>query len=226
MPLDPTTTKKMKPHHSMSERLRIAYPMLYQEEGRKKDAHHQVRDPSIIGRSYRQYLGRQYSRSLLTWATVARRLFDDCATLLTAGARGRLGRRRARTCGYLEVLQDTDLSLVQRILGRPKKKSWYNTASQLKKFDNDYLETCLRRAFVPPRFVVEAAIADIAEKITKYKHRVVTVVQSRWRGITVRRFFDTFQFEKKRRIQRRAAAALKLSPLFRSCLALRRLRSN
>ncbi|EGB02296.1 expressed protein, partial [Aureococcus anophagefferens] len=139
----------------------------------------------LLGRSYRFYLRRQCARACRTREKVWAYLQRLCAAIIEAVLRGRLGRRKARTCAYLNYVQKAHpISLSKALsLGGEFKVFWYKSKEQIRLLFNDYLVLVERTGFVPPRYVVEANIQEIARRIKAREHTLITAVQSRWRAI-------------------------------------------
>jgi len=118
----------------------------------------------LCRRSYRFYLRRQCARACRTREKVWAYLQRLCAAIIEAVLRGRLGRRKARTCAYLNYVQKAHpISLSKALsLGGEFKVFWYKSKEQIRLLFNDYLVLVERTGFVPPRYVVEANIQEIA----------------------------------------------------------------
>ena len=200
--------------------LRLKFPMLYGQTERSKEVVKGRGAAKKICRALRQYYRREAWRAQLRWTEVALWLLTRCATVAASAARGRLGRRRVKTLRHINVLREASEALLSTVVVG-KKKTWYTKPEQLRRFDADYLELLGRRAFTPPRFVLEAAIADASSRVTALRDRLTTLAQARWRGLTVRRFFVLFLQEKHRQRQIRASAAFRITSLARSALVLK-----
>ncbi|KAJ8601107.1 hypothetical protein CTAYLR_007838 [Chrysophaeum taylorii] len=196
------------------------------------------RAAAVLRRAYRFYLRRARGRAVRCEALVRGLLVARCGAVAASVVRGRLGRRKARTCRQVRVIQAAHpMSLARATRGdgdvwgnrrvpdwykrelagptRRRRVFWYNSSRQVELLYHDYLELCARLGFLPPRFVVEANICEIARRIELREARLVTAVQARWRALTVQRLLLAFLRERVRWRQVRAAA------VFRICRVVR-----
>lgn len=118
------------------------------------------------------------------------RLENKAATIINALARGRLGRRIARTERHLVVIKDAHSILITHALRESISRSkcfWYDRKEDSEFVFRDYVGFCSRTGFMPPRFTVEANIAELSRRITARKNELTTLVQRIWRGLMARR---------------------------------------
>mmetsp|Transcript_2309 Transcript_2309/g.7242 ORF Transcript_2309/g.7242 Transcript_2309/m.7242 type:complete len:531 (-) Transcript_2309:807-2399(-) len=179
----------------------------------------------LVGRSYRFYLQRQCARAHRTRAKVWGYLNYFCAAIIEAILRGRLGRRRAQTCAQLHYIRKAHPISLNKALspGGEIKVFWYKSKEQVRLLFENYLVLAERTGFLPPRYVVESNVREIARRIKVREYVLITLVQSRWRGITVRKLIVIFRYEVIRIRGIRAAACFKLTRLWRGWITRREL---
>lgn len=90
-----------------------------------------------------------------------------CAAIVDALVRGRLGRRRARTCDQLRYIRKAHpISLTKALSpGGEVKVFWYKSKEQIRLLFDNYLLLAERTGFLPSRYIVEANVAEITRRI-------------------------------------------------------------
>ena len=140
------------------------------------------------------------------------------ALKITAAARGRLGRRIARTERALAVIKSSHPLLIRHALKsslRGPKVFWYNRKVELDLLYRNYLELVKKTGFIPPRKLVEDNIIEIARRVIERKNLLIVLVQRRWRGFMARRIVRYFRTEISRLFQFRVARAMKIQRVYR-----------
>ena len=99
-----------------------------------------------------------------------------CAAIVEALARGRLGRRRARTCDYLRYIRKAHpISLTKALSpGGEVKVFWYKSKEQIRLLFENYLLLAERTGFLPSRYIIEANVAEITRRIKVRESRPVS----------------------------------------------------
>uniref|UniRef100_A0A7S2R5D9 Uncharacterized protein n=1 Tax=Rhizochromulina marina TaxID=1034831 RepID=A0A7S2R5D9_9STRA len=169
----------------------------------------------VIQRSYRFYLRRQWGRAERQRKKIRAMLEYRAASIIEALIRGRLGRRKAKTTVSIRIIMRAHSKLVSRAVSDRSYKRrvfWYKP-DQLKILYLDYVVLCERTGFQPPRVVVEENLKEIARRIRIREAFLTTLVQKRWRGITVRRFMVVYMREVFRIRELQCAAAFKIQRL-------------
>ena len=97
-----------------------------------------------IQQAYRQHLQRSYGSSMVLTRLAERRLHNRAASRINAYARGRLGRRKAKTERHLNLIKNTHPVLIQLALKESstrKKLFWYYRKEELRmvSFRNCYM---------------------------------------------------------------------------------------
>ena len=126
------------------------------------------------------------------------RLENKAAIVINAVARGRLGRRIAKTRRHLLVIKDAHPLLIAHALKERTDRTkcfWYSRPEELEFVFRDYVGFCERTGFAPPRMVVEKNIAELSRRITARKNELLTLVQRMWRGVMARRIVNFFRLE-------------------------------
>lgn len=140
------------------------------------------------------------------------------ALKITAAARGRLGRRIARTERALTVIKSSHPLLIRHALKsslRGPKVFWYSRQVELDLLYRNYLELVKKTGFIPPRKLVEDNIIEIARRVIERKNLLIVLVQRRWRGFMARRIVRYFRTEISRLFQFRVARAMKIQRVYR-----------
>ena len=119
-------------------------------------------------RSYRFYLRRQSARARRTRDKVQEYLECRCAAIIQSILRGRLGRRKARTCAYLSYIRKAHPISLTKALSRggEVKVFWYKSKEQVRLLFSNYLLLTERTGFTPPRYIVEANIHEIVRPLS------------------------------------------------------------
>eukprot|EP01036_Dinobryon_divergens_P032863 gene32863-42542_t len=166
----------------------------------------------VIQRSYRRYLKRMYGAALSDAFLANKYLKFIAAKVINAAARGRLGRRTAKTERALLVLKSCHPLLIRYSLrtvpGRPKV-FWYRNKEHLKLLYDDYLE-------FPARIAVERNIYELSLRVTARKSQLVVFVQKVFRGFLSRRMVKFFRSEIARLFQFSVAKAMQIQRLYRA----------
>lgn len=87
-----------------------------------------------IQRAYRLHLQRRYGTSMVIAKLAEKRLLHRAASRVNAYARGRLGRRRAKTEKHLRIIRQAHPVLIQMALRETstrKKLFWYTRREEL-----------------------------------------------------------------------------------------------
>ena len=94
-------------------------------------------------------------------------LLYRCAAIVEALARGRLGRRIARTCDHLRYIRKAHpISLTKALSpGGEVKVFWYKSKEQIRLLFDNYLLLAERTGFIPSRYIVEANVSEITHRI-------------------------------------------------------------
>ena len=185
---------------------------------------------------YRFYLRRQLARAARTRQKCRYYLYHRCASIVESAARGRLGRRRARTFENLRYIKHRHPISLKKALAqkfevdkrtgeskRLKKVFWYHTKVQLDCLYRDYFILCQRTGFVPPRIIVEQNIEEIARRIRVREEYLITLIQALYRGIILRKCLEIYKYEIIRIREIRANSCFRIGTIWRGYVA-RRLR--
>mmetsp|Transcript_1781 Transcript_1781/g.2418 ORF Transcript_1781/g.2418 Transcript_1781/m.2418 type:complete len:598 (-) Transcript_1781:48-1841(-) len=152
-----------------------------------------------IQQFYRRYLMKRYGRAFLDAGVIQKMLFDRSATAIQALARGRLGRRTYWTEKALSTIKEAHPILMAWAFSKKagtKKVFWYRTAEELNVLFEDYRVLVERKGYIPPRFIVEENIKEVARRILERQSYLVIRVQKRFRGVSVRKYLKVFKREK------------------------------
>ena len=116
-----------------------------------KEMKKRKRAASLLIMVYRFYLRRQLARAARTRQKCRYYLYHRCASIVESAARGRLGRRRARTFENLRYIKNRHPISLKKALAqkfevdkrtgeskRLKKVFWYHTKVQLDCLYRDY----------------------------------------------------------------------------------------
>lgn len=140
------------------------------------------------------------------------------ALKITSAARGRLGRRIARTERALVIIKSSHPLLIRHSLKstlRGPKVFWYKRKIELDMLFRNYLELVKKTGFMPPRKLVEDNIIEIARRVLERKNQLIVLVQRRWRGFMARRIVRYFRTEISRLFQFRVSRAMKIQRVYR-----------
>jgi len=180
-----------------------------------------------LQKCYRYYLRRRYGRAQRHAILIRRMLEARCACAIQACARGRLGRRRIQVERALVVIKNAHEMLLSRALHSKdyhKKVFWYKTKTETNILYKNYYMLVERTGFNPPTSVVEANIKEIAQRILDREAELATRMQSRWRGITVRKYLGVYRKEVTRVREIMAACVFTVQKMFRGYLGRERCR--
>ncbi|KAJ1459956.1 hypothetical protein M885DRAFT_459267 [Pelagophyceae sp. CCMP2097] len=212
-----------------------AHDLLQQIAGSKAELLRQLRArqraASMLCRAYRYYLRRCGARARRHLVMIRAFLVHRLSAVKQAVGRGRLGRRKAVVQGCLNYIRRAHpISLAKALtadgdvyggrkpagLPPPVKVFWYKSKEAVTLLFNDYLLLCARQGFVPPRYVTEANVRELARRIRLRNHRLVGSVQARWRALTVRSLVFLYKDDMARIRQVRCAAAFRVCRLYRA----------
>ena len=184
----------------------------------------QKRKAKMIQNCYRYYLRRRYGRAQRHAIIIRRMLEARCAAAIQAMVRGRMGRRRFDVEKALVVIKHSHKMLLDRALHSKDYHArvyWYKTKTELDVLYSDYYVLCERTGYNPPLCVVETNIKEIAKRILEREAELATRVQSRWRGIVVRRYLSVYRLEVTRAREIMAACVFLIQRVYRGCLGRR-----
>lgn len=172
-----------------------------------------------IQRSYRAYLRRMYGSAVCGTFLAERYLREKGATKIQSYGRGRLGRRRADTERRLLVIKKAHPLLIKNslknIMGKPRV-FWYKREVEKKLVFRNYMDLLERLGFNPPRKTVEDNIKEISIRILARQHKLIVMLQCRWRGFMIRRLFQFFKSEMFRLFEKTASYVMKIQRTFRA----------
>ena len=147
-----------------------------------------------------------------------------CAAAIQAMVRGRMGRRRFDVEKALVVIKNCHKLLLDRALNSKDYHSrvyWYKTKTELDVLYEDYYVLIERTGYNPPLCVVETNIKEVAKRILEREAELATRVQSRWRGIVVRRYLSVYKLEVTRAREIIAACVFRIQRVWRGFLGRR-----
>jgi hypothetical protein len=171
-----------------------------------------------IQRAMRVYEQRMYGHAGFLARRAENLMFAKAATRINSYARGRLGRRTAKTERALLVIKHAHPILMKFALRGALEKThvfWYHRKEQLELVFDNYLVLCERMGFYPPRMIVETNIQEIARRIQERKSQLLKTIQRVWRGFVVRRMVKFYRIEVTRLRNLKWAKVLKVQRLFR-----------
>eukprot|EP00903_Cladosiphon_okamuranus_P009418 g8982.t1 len=87
---------------------------------------------------------------------------------------------------------------------------WYKNEAEEEQLYADYRMLVQRTGFRPPRTVVEQNIREIATRVLEREAELVSRIQARWRGLSVRRYLIVFRRELRRHREVRASMVYRL----------------
>ena len=197
-----------------------------------KEMKKRKRAASLLIMVYRFYLRRQLARAARTRQKCRYYLYHRCASIVESAARGRLGRRRARTFENLRYIKHRHPISLKKALAqkfevdkrtgeskRLKKVFWYHTKVQLDCLYRDYFILCQRTGFVPPRIIVEQNIEEIARRIRVREEYLITLIQALYRGIILRKCLEIYKYEIIRIREIRANSCFRIGTIWRGYVA-------
>jgi len=177
-----------------------------------------------IQRAYRKYLAFRLAKAKLHFMLIKAMLKTRCASVIQAMFRMRMAKRKIKTKKYLRVIKYARPMLMERALNNNIHKQpvfWYDSREEIHVLNDDYYILVERLGHHPPLHIVEENLELIAKKILQREHQIVTRVQSKWRGIVVRRFNQVFQRELIRIRENMVQSAIKIQMIYRGILGRR-----
>eukprot|EP01038_Epipyxis_sp_PR26KG_P007451 gene7451-10157_t len=151
-----------------------------------------------IQRKYRRYLRKMYGKALSNAFLADKYYKYKAAVRINATARGRLGRRQAKTEKAIAIIAKAHPLLIRfalkSMLNRPKT-FWYKRQSDIDLLLGNYLLFVERTGYQPIRLAVERNLQEIAYRIEYRKHTLLLLIQKKWRGFMTRRMVKYFRTE-------------------------------
>ena len=188
----------------------------------------------LLGLVYRFYLRRQLARAARTRDKARDYLYHRVASIVESAARGRLGRRRARTIANLQYIQTRHPLSLHKALHqrfetddrgremnekRLKKVFWYKKKIELDCLYKDYFTLCERKGFNPCRLIMEQNIEEIARRIRVREAYLITLIQAIYRGLILRKCLKIYRYEVIRIREIRAQSCFMIGKVYRGYVA-------
>lgn len=182
----------------------------------------QKREIVKLQRAYRKYLQMKFTKAKLQYMLIEGMLKTRCACVIQSMFRMRMAIRRLLTEKFLSVILYSRPMLMARALDTNIHKDvrvfWYKSQDELQILYHDYYALVERLGYDPSLFEVEKNIAVIAKRIQDREFELVTRLQSKWRGIVVRRYNQVFQREVRYVRERMVESAMRIQVVFRGVL--------
>jgi hypothetical protein len=168
--------------------------------------------------AYRRHLLKMYGQALCDMFTANKYLMYVAGLKITSMARGRLGRRIAKTERALLVIKKCHPLLIRHALRsvlRGPQVFWYKRQLEVDMLYANYIDFVRKTGFQPHRKRVEDNVQEIARRIIARQNILIVLVQRRWRGYMARRIVRYFRTEISRLFQFRVARVMKIQRVYR-----------
>ena len=174
----------------------------------------------VIQRSFRFYQARLYGRAQRRVMIVKHLLHDRCAAIIQSMTRMKMAKRRLRVERAIQVIRSSPSHLLKRAINpmfHPNRPIvfWFQTHQEMDTLYLDYYTLIERMGHHHKYHAMEANIIEIAQRILDRAAALCIRIQSRWRGILMRKFVSKFRREIIRKREIMVQCCMKIQRQFR-----------